>query len=529
MQAYLKIENPGVAPKEAFTLLGASTSRGNDNGAVIGKFGSGNKHGVATCLRHRLSPVVFAGNLKLEFGTKPVTVDDGLKSADFERVVVKFGGKDTDGKSRSSTEDLGYVLEYGATDWTGVDLALREFVSNAIDRAVKQDEVECLTKYLSETFPNGVERFNQYDADVTGPASVWLKEYRKTAQPWKRVVVEVVNENQVRAKADHTRVFVPLNKDVLEFFENLGKWFLHFSEPESLGKTILPKSNRNLGNRKAAVIYRRGVRVREFQSSDVPSLFDYNLDNLELDEARKVDDWYVRFYAGRALADASSNNLASILQSFVTGTKYWEHEFDTYSLEPQNSDRADKLAQRAAVWKETFEKIAGSDAVLAAPGGGDVAQKKGYKVVTAPESFVKAAARYGVRTPDAVLTADDREGREIIDAGHDARAAVDWVWDVVAGTGMAQGKEKPPVKCFTQIMEAGNRLNGFYRDGVVYINTDLIGADDGRVESLSHKLLAVALEEVAHYVTGATDNSRDFQDYVLNLAVKIAKAKAGVL
>ena len=77
-----------------------------------------------------------------------------------------------------------------------------------------------------------------------------------------------MEESQVRAKKDHTRVFLPLNAEVLEFYNNLGKWFLHFSEPESLSKAILPKKNRNLGDRKAAVIYRRGVRVREFECSD---------------------------------------------------------------------------------------------------------------------------------------------------------------------------------------------------------------------------------------------------------------------
>ena len=71
MTAYLKIENPGVPPAEAFTLLGASTKRGNDNAATIGKFGSGNKHGVAVLLRNKLPPTVFAGNLKMEFGTRP--------------------------------------------------------------------------------------------------------------------------------------------------------------------------------------------------------------------------------------------------------------------------------------------------------------------------------------------------------------------------------------------------------------------------------------------------------------------------
>jgi hypothetical protein len=33
------------------------------------------------------------------------------------------------------------------------------------------------------------------------------------------------------------------------------------------------------------------------------------------------------------------------------------------------------------------------------------------------------------------------------------------------------------------------------------------------------------LEEVAHYVTEATDNSRDFQNYLLDVAVKLAAAR----
>jgi len=42
-------------------------------------------------------------------------------------------------------------------------------------------------------------------------------------------------------------------------------------------------------------------------------------------------------------------------------------------------------------------------------------------------------------------------------------------------------------------------------------------------------LIVTMLEEVTHHVTGAGDNSRDFQDYVLNLAVKLAKVQAGIL
>lgn len=80
MTAFLKIENPGQAPVEGFTVLGVSLADTSKNVGVIGQFGSGNKHAIAVLLRNDLSPVVFAGTLKMEFGTRSQTVTDGLAS-----------------------------------------------------------------------------------------------------------------------------------------------------------------------------------------------------------------------------------------------------------------------------------------------------------------------------------------------------------------------------------------------------------------------------------------------------------------
>lgn len=51
MPAYLKIENVGVCPPEGFTVLGVSLADTSERHGGIGQFGSGNKHGVAVCLR----------------------------------------------------------------------------------------------------------------------------------------------------------------------------------------------------------------------------------------------------------------------------------------------------------------------------------------------------------------------------------------------------------------------------------------------------------------------------------------------
>ena len=458
MPAYLKIENVGVCPPEGFTVLGVSLADTSDNQAVIGQFGSGNKHGVAVCLRNNVAPVVFCGTLRLDFFTKPQTVADSKASKDFGRVCVKYGGTDpTTGANRSSTEDLGFVMSYGEKDWSGIALALREFISNAIDRAVREHG------------------------------------------DWRSVKVEIVDESRVRAKRDHTRVFLPLTAEVLDFFNNLGRWFLHFSEPESLDKAILPKANRNLGERKAAVIYRRGVRVREFESLDTESLFDYNLNDLTIDEARKASDWDVRHHCGRALAGADKDALAILFSHLLNSDKpAWEFAFDNYALQPNYGDTSEEEQQKRRNWNEAFVQVAGETAVLTGEGTAKQLEGKGYKPVQAPEAIVNAAARYGVQTPAQVLSNDELSGRLVTEPTESARAAVDFIWLIIENHGLNNGKAKPPVKCFASILDGGTMLNGYYRDGTVFINADLAPCGTADVDSLSARLLHVALEELAH-------------------------------
>ncbi len=483
MPAYMKIENIGVCPPEGFTVLGVSLADTSDNQGVIGQFGSGCKHAAAVCLRNNVSPVVFCGTLRLDFFTKPQTVADSKASKDFARVCVKYGGTDpATGINRSATEDLGFVMSYGEKDWGDIALALREFVSNAIDRAIREHG------------------------------------------DWRSVKIEIVDETRVRAKRDHTRVFLPLTPEVLDFYNALGKWFLHFSEPESLDKAILPKANRNLGDRKAAVIYRRGVRVREFESLDTESLFDYNLNGLSIDEARKASDWDVRHHCGQALASADKDVLAILFSHLLNSDQpAWEFTFDSYALQPNYRDSTEEEERKRRNWHEAFVQVAGETAVLTGEGTAKQLQGKGYKPVKAPEGIVNAAARYGVQTPAQVLSTDEMSGRLLTDPTDSAQAAVDFIWIIIESCGLNNGKAKPPVKCFTSILDGGVMLNGYYRDGVVFINGDLAPVGLSDVGQLPDRLLHVALEELAHFVTGSTDNSRDFQNYLLDVAVKLAR------
>jgi len=506
MTDYLMIQNPGVCPVEGFTLLGASTKR--DKEGQIGRFGSGNKHGVNVCLRHEVAPIIFCGNLKLEFGTR----EQKFSGSNFNRVFVKYAGKDSQGVNRSNTEDLGYVLEYGATDWLSIDLALREFVSNAIDRSVQEDEDAMILSWLKD---HGISLGSYLGDSMKDALRVAVEQYRLSSKSWENVVVEVVDEKRVRAKSDYTRVFIPINDDVLEFSNNLGRWFLHFSEPELLKKTILPKGHRNLGSRKSAVIYRRGVRVREFESSDIPSLFDYNLESLELDESRKVDDWRVQHYSAMALASAGIDQIGRLFQSFVDCDKSWEWSFSDYVLDTMSENKAISVN-----WVKAFNDVAGENAVACGVGASQAVERKGYKRVIVPSTFIGALRRMGVRTPEQVLTEDDILERTVCPATPDAVLAVNFVWSNLVQLNLVNGKEKPSVKGFSHLMNGGASCLGYRREDTVYINTDLgVNATFGfDVKGLSPRMLKVVIEELAHYVTDAYDETRDFQDYAFLLS-----------
>ena len=70
-------------------------------------------------------------------------------------------------------------------------------------------------------------------------------------------------------------------------------------------------------------------------------------------------------------------------------------------------------------------------------------------------------------------------------------------------------------------MQAGSETMGFYRDGMVYFKEDIATA-------VNKYLLQTALEEVAHHVTGATDMSRDFQNFLIQVIVEMKAGASGV-
>jgi len=473
---FLLIQNPGVAPVEGYTLLGVSMTRNCGTAGTIGQFGSGAKHAINTLLRAGLKLLIYCGKTRLEFTTREETVNDGLMTKSINRVVCKLGG------TSSKTLDMGWCLDFGAIDWTDLSMALREFVANAIDRTVRE-----------------------YDDFLPSLLNGELR-------------VAVVEDNTVRARDGFTRVYVEVNSDVQRFYGELPRRFLHFSsQPQLVKESLLPKADRNLSGRRTAMIYKEGVFVREIVEGEEASIYDYNFHDgeLRLDESRNSSEYEIKGAAARLFRKATAQQLAPVFKSLVAQEPTYEATFDSYYMAPSYSDPE---PEQKWAWQMGWELAAGPNAVLCDASLGHTSEfvaKKGYcPKPTKATAWISAAARCGVKTAASVLDDHESNGKQIVPATDAAITAVDTVWSWLQQINMTQGKKKPLVACFKEIMQAGNETMGFCRGDMVYFKEDIATA-------VNKYLLQTAFEEVTHYITGATDMSRDFQNFLIQCIVEI--------
>lgn len=123
MQTYLKIQSQGEIEIEAFTLIGASSKRGDST--KIGYFGSGLKYSIASLIRNEIPFKVFQGEKEVIFSKTA----KGFRGEDYQVITVN-------GVETSLTTTM------GGKDWDLPFAPIREIYSNAID----EDENAILTK-----------------------------------------------------------------------------------------------------------------------------------------------------------------------------------------------------------------------------------------------------------------------------------------------------------------------------------------------------------------------------------------------
>lgn len=477
---YLMIQNSGVAPTEAFTLLGMSMTEGCGIRGAIGQFGSGNKLAINLLLRLGIKVYIYCGKTRLEFFTVAETISDGISQKEVYHVKCKFGG------TSNKTIDCGWTLAWGQKDWTTADMALREFVSNAIDRTIREKEG-----------------------------------FKKSIMDGELAVTPVMN-TQRRAADGYTRVYIEMTEAVHKFYSELPRRFLHFSDnPNQVYESVLPKAERNLSVSKTPMIYRCGVLVREIKESQRPSLFDYNFEmgDIDIDECRNSSEYALRAACARLMGKVDEDTLATIMKSMIQSEETFESHLDAdYILPSWDTPSEESKKNWTRAWNKANED---GPAVLCLEGNETVSQtieKKGYtpRKIKSP-SWVNAAKRMGVQHSSDILTVNEERGREIIPATDAAVRAVDTVWAWLEALGLTKGKDKPVVRGFRELMDAEGGTMGYWEEGsnVVHLREDISTA-------VNEYTLKVALEEVTHYVTGSTDCSRDFQQFLIDGFVKLA-------
>lgn len=430
---HLLIRNSGLAPIEAFTILGLSTARGEVD--KIGQFGSGSKHGILALMRAGITPRIFIGCDELVFSTHPAK----MGNKDYQEVRYTFKGEQ---------HKTGMCLDFGALDWSAVTMALREFICNALDQG--------------ETIHKCAEVRREVEAD-----------------------------------SEETRVFVSMeNEEVSTYWSTLRDFFLHFDGLEST--PILPARS------KMAQFYRRGVFVTERGLPERTALFTYNFQDGKIDESRNLDGAAVSNIAARLLFK-SPQHIAKIFMSFG-GSKHWEHDLGNAMWTFIDDDRK----AVAEGWR-----IANGDKPFAVDQRTvEGLSRKGIQHAIVPEGWRGALRNSGVKDGRELLSDLDAIGGEECAPTETAMATFRRVWGWIDSIRLTNGKVFPEVKCFSLPMNCGNERMGYCRDNAVFLNLDYDTSEQ------------TALEELAHYITGAADETRDFQDYAFKLATRLAKSRA---
>lgn len=460
---YLRVENKvsHIPDIDLLCTIGESTSRGNND--KIGQFGSGFKYMLALFAREGILDMCkFCLGLDVY---NPVVKGESKKGSSGESVFVnKIYLK----KQNGGTYDLNISTRFGAIDWTNVTMGVREIISNAFDGAVTY---------------NG-----KYDS----------------------VKIEKVMKNQCRADDGTIRVYIPLTSEIEEYIGDIDKNFICMNKNYNPGVAIIDKDDNS-----NVIIYKQGVKVsQEYQKS----LFDYNID-VKVDESRIVDRGEAREKAAHALRDHGTEaQLEKYFREIVINQNedMWEYRFDSWDLNP-------RYAMNPKEAKEKFGKSAAKALDGSIPCANDTTSKmiksKGLNPVNLKsESFYEMFKECVVKLDINYLDENEALGNTIIEPTHRVVCVRDYIWDHLSTMNLTNGKDKPEVKCFNSAINAGTKTLGYHILGTkeVLIHQDI--SDDNGLQ-----LYKVMLEELGHYITGAKDFTRDFQDFFVSLSATLLK------
>jgi hypothetical protein len=355
-------------------------------------------------------------------------------------------------------------------------MAVREFVSNAIDRTAR----------------NNHHQMN-YDNLVKQGLSI-----------------EIVENNQVRAKAGYTRVFIPLTPEISKAYYDLRWKFLIFGDTRELEQKILRKCKRDQNPLDRPKIYKKGVYVATLDTNH-SSLFDYNLDDIELDESRNASSDSVAQECCRTICNhGNTNQKTTLLEALVANNDVWEFQHTWYLYYASNKQQG---------WQDIWTTRFGDKAVYVIDKTSlvsDLVTRRGYLPIAVVPKFVDTLKSMGIPSYVDILDKLEVDGNITKPPSTNMIRILDMVWDWAEAFDCVNNKEKPAIMAFVSPVSTGtNRVLGRYFNNTIYINEDIDGD--------SVDMIMTVVEEVSHHISGALDCSRDFQEFIIRWLVKVLK------
>ena len=236
---YLKITNETEGFSRLYLeLLGVSTKRDNDD--TIGQFGSGTKFAPIHALRNGWE-WVSTGHDDNGLYTMSYEIDSD-NAEDIE--VVQFVYKDEDGTV--TRKDSSYSTGAGELGWDTTFQVFREAFANALDA--------------------------HYEFD----AEYWIELVHEIGEPvWGEFSVYITADSELIDIHKNFDRYFSINRSDVVFEDTLGSKMMSKLPGEHTG---------------GARIYHKGVLVYgpELGGSSVTSLYDYDLDKVELNEERTL-------------------------------------------------------------------------------------------------------------------------------------------------------------------------------------------------------------------------------------------------
>lgn len=287
-----------------------------------------------------------------------------------------------------------------------------------------------------------------------------------------------------------TQIVLDITGAVNDFLANLDEWYVN----KPLDATFTPHT------KQTGLCYLKGVKVGQIDVAEHPCLFNYNFKEAKLNESRTIDSDTLRGLAAH-LIGTNFDHLCEIFRN-ITKKFFETNAFNTYSVHYYGEESSSRIRN---AWKTVH-----SDAVPCTQMDQKFFISKKIPHVVVPMKWYDILSSTYVRLGYDKQAQSAEEKYQFSPATTEMQLMLDRGWEIISSVRLTNFKHKPACGAFTQIMSEGSQTMGLYFKSTVWFNLD------------EPPSLQTCLEELTHHITGANDETRDFQDFALRLAARLA-------